>query len=1168
MMRERSIFMAALDLDDPEARRRFVERSCGGDSALRGRVEALLDSHRDAGSFLQGDPAAEMPTETIDLTLEPPGEGVGSRIGPYKLLEAIGEGGMGTVYLAEQERPVHRMVALKVIKPGMDTRQVIARFEAERQALALMDHPNIARVLDGGATEHGRPYFVMELVRGVPITEFCDRERLGVGDRLTLFLKVCQAVQHAHQKGIIHRDLKPTNILVTMQDGVPMPKVIDFGIAKATGQRLTEKTLFTSFAQLVGTPQYMSPEQAEQSGVDIDTRSDIYSLGILLYELLTGSTPIDREEVRRVTLDQIRRLIREREPTKPSTKLSGLGPTLSTVSDARGGDPRRLMVAVRGDLDWIVMKCLEKDRNRRYETANALAADLRRHLDGEAVLACPPSATYRFGKFAGRNRAAIALVALAAGVLIAVAFGSSLAASRFRRLAVAEREARGRAVSAQAVADREAEAARLARGEADRRAAEAERAQADADRRAVEAQQVVDFLINDLIGSASPEQKRGEAVTVDDVLERADAGIAEKFGDQPLVEASIRLALGKTYEALGDYEKSREHLERAVALDSGHLGDEHVETIEARNACAWTLYRLGEQEEARALFEAELERARRVLGPEHAETLRAMNGLACTIEDQDRAIALHEELLEIRRRVHGPGSEQTCSSMNNLAVSLGQQRRFREAKQLYEEVVDLRTKDDPNDPLLLIAMGNLLNTYDSLGETPRDEFIERYKQLSETTERLLGYEHPRTLSTMNMTFWAILRGGRVDEARAFVEQARDRAERELGFEHDAAQWWYQKEINLMVTEKRTPREMLAFVEPYLDRVRTAFGPEAPETLAVLQTRANMLLSDHQWEEAEHQFRELEELYGRDPETSRGPLMEALLCRALIARNDGRPEDAESLIAGILGHTEDVDQLELAEMIARNRYGPGRADSGQAEPKTPLVIEAPFRPSSPVADGRIDPGEYGPAIDVEFSTDANPGRILDVIDLVDLFKTPEDLSYRVSAAHSEQSLFLAFEVRDQFIDDQEWDRLAVHQNDSVDLYINGDLVANDLIRGMTYRGNREGFQILCDAAGHRFSSGVDLTNDDWSAVARRTAGGYLVEFEVPLALIDTKDGPGSVPASTGSFLLINASVTDNDEVVTAQTTYATLWNEGKRRSVSLFVNGEDFWNVGLRLTPGP
>ena len=418
----RSIFLDAMDRTAGSERAAYLDQACGRNTELRARVEALLKAHEQAGGFLKPiDVDPDIQPDQPPLTESP-----GTVIGRYKLLEKVGEGGMAVVYMAEQTEPIRRKVALKIIKLGMDTRQVIARFEAERQALALMDHPNIAKVLDAGATETGRPYFVMELVQGISITEYCDKNNLSTKDRLALFVQVCNAVQHAHTKGIIHRDIKPSNVMVTHHDGKPMPKVIDFGIAKATNQKLTEKTLFTHYAHIIGTPAYMSPEQAELSDLDIDTRSDIYSLGVVLYELLTGVTPFSEEELRKAGYVEMQRVIREQEPAKPSTRLTTLGGTLTDIAKHRGCTPDLLTRAIRGDLDWIVMKSLEKDRSHRYQGANALAEDIRRHLEHEPVLARGPGTTYRLRKFLRRHQTqvlaalAIAVLAIAAAICLSL----------------------------------------------------------------------------------------------------------------------------------------------------------------------------------------------------------------------------------------------------------------------------------------------------------------------------------------------------------------------------------------------------------------------------------------------------------------------------------------------------------------------------------------------------------------------------------------------------------------------------------------------------------------------------------------------------------------------------------------------------------------------------
>ena len=474
-----------------------------------------------------------MPRSILSPADSPLAERPGTLIGPYKLLEQIGEGGMGVVYMADQQTPVRRRVALKIIKAGMDTRQVIARFEAERQALALMDHSNIARVLDAGATDSGRPYFVMELVRGIPITEYCDQNNLPVHERLELFIQVCHAVQHAHQKGIIHRDLKPSNVLVTLNDGRAVPKVIDFGVAKATGQQLTDKTLFTAFAQMVGTPLYMSPEQAEMTSVDIDTRSDIYSLGVLLYELLTGTTPFDQQRMRSAAFDEIRRIIREEEPPKPSTRLSTLGESRTATAAHRQVDAHRLSQIVQGDLDWIVMKCLEKDRTRRYETATGLAEDIHRYLTDLPVKAGRPTRIYRLKKFIRRNKAGVL-----AGSAIAVALIMGLALATIGFI-----QARRQAVRA--------------------------------DLAAVRATAVSDFL-QQMLQSADPDQLKGQEYTLRQLLDDFSAGLSDQLASQPEVEADLQKTIGLAYLRL-DTGKCEQHLRRAMELRRSLRGEQHKE---------------------------------------------------------------------------------------------------------------------------------------------------------------------------------------------------------------------------------------------------------------------------------------------------------------------------------------------------------------------------------------------------------------------------------------------------------------------------------------------------------------------------------------------------------------------------------------------------------------
>jgi eukaryotic-like serine/threonine-protein kinase len=743
----RDLFLAAAELPSAE-RASYLAANTGGDAEVRAAVERLLAAHEQPAEVLLR-PAPGMPTADY----APITERVGTLIGHYKLMEQIGEGGFGLVFVAEQMEPVKRKVALKIIKPGMDSKSVIARFEAERQALALMDHPNIARVLDAGATESGRPYFVMELVRGIPITEYCDQNQLTPNERLELFISVCHAIQHAHQKGIIHRDVKPSNVLVTSHDGKPVAKVIDFGVAKAIHQHLTERTIYTNFAQMIGTPLYMSPEQAEMSGLDIDTRSDIYSLGVLLYELLTGSTPLEKKRFREAAYDEMRRLIREEVPPRPSERLSTCD-TLPSLAANRKTEPAKLSRMLRGELDWVVMKALEKDRTRRYETANGLARDIQRYLADEVVEARPPSTGYRLRKFARKNRAALTTAAAIALLLVAGVAVSAWQAVRATRAeqAEAERAEGERRAKLDAQANEKLAGDRLVQVEAERNKANAAKIEAQA--KEAEANAVVKFFEEQVFAAARPKWQDGglgAGVTLRDAVVASLPALRQGFAAQPLVEARLRLTLSITFYYLAEHELARDQEERARALFTRHRGPDHPDTLRSMNNLANSYYSMNRQAEALQLREEVLEIQKRVLPKDHPDTLNSMSNLALSYEALNRpaeALKLREEVLEIRKRVLPKDHPNTLRTMTGLADSYAALNRPTEALQLREKVLAIQKRVLPKDhPETLGSMHNLATSYYSLNR--HAEALKLLEEVLEIRKRVLPKDHPGTLMSMH-----------------------------------------------------------------------------------------------------------------------------------------------------------------------------------------------------------------------------------------------------------------------------------------------------------------------------------------------------------------------------------------------------------------------------------
>jgi tetratricopeptide (TPR) repeat protein len=928
--REEALFAEALALPESE-RAAFLDRACDCDATLRARLAALLAAHAAPDSVLG---------QAVTLPPQRPDEQPGNRIGRYKLLQKIGEGGCGTVYMAEQDEPVRRRVALKVVKLGMDTREVITRFEAERQALALMDHPNIARVFDAGSTATGRPYFVMELVRGVPLTQYCDENTASTAQRLELFIQVCHAVQHAHQKGVIHRDIKPSNILVTINDNVAVPKVIDFGIAKATQGRLTDHTLFTAFQQFIGTPAYMSPEQAVMTSLDVDTRADIYSLGVLLYELLTGRTPFDAKELVQAGLDEIRRRIREVEPPKPSTRLSTMeGAALAVTAHHRQTEPPKLLSLVRGDLDWIVMRCLEKDRTRRYETANGLADDLRRHLNHEPVSACPPSAAYLLQKLVRRHRTAFAsAAAIAATLVLGATFATwqAVRATRAEKQAQAERDvadtARRAEARARALAEQrrtEAETARA--GEAAQRL-QAEANEKKAQTEAARSRQVAQFMKGMLKGVGPRVALGRDTKLLRDILDATAKRLDQDLAGQPMVEAELRMTLGAVYDDLGDFPGAVAMYQKALALYREELGSEHLAVASALCALGQSLLdfgkpgeavtplrealaiqrklnseiasnvttplvralaRIGRADEAEAVLRERLTLAKSRWGEPSRPVAGAMVSLGFELgitlgRSLEEAEAVLRAAIQMWQKVGNSDGTSAIGALNSLAVVLNGQRKFAEAEATYREALPLwRKRYGQEHPDLATGLGNFATVLMAQGKLAEAESV--YREIVLLQRKMLGNEHPSLAAYLVRLGNLLTIRGQLTEADAVLQEA-------LAIQNKCLLDSYKLTTLSYLIQLHTARRDWTAAESChrerLEITRSLHGSDSPEFVNTLTGLSRFLRQRNRPAEADEVDREIADVKGRLADADRGRLPRSAASRGAALFEQGRWAEAE------------------------------------------------------------------------------------------------------------------------------------------------------------------------------------------------------------------------------------------------------------------------------------